>query len=393
MKLQASILILVITLLVAACAPRINETSGVPSDSAALKSPSLSETSAMEPWQKKWEDTLKAAHKEGNVIIYSSEGAEGRQALTQAFKKRYQLDIEYVSSGRSSMLTQKIFTERRAGLYMVDAFISGSTGMVTELKPAGILDRVEPELILPDVTEPEKLQQLWFGGSLYFIDETTRFILSFSAYPSFPLAFNTEIVRPEEIRSYKDLLKPKFKEKIILSNPTIAGSGAKWFQIQSNYIMNLDYMKELAKQNPLIMDDLRLMADWIARGKYYVGIAPKPVEITEFQRAGAPVDFYTPVEGTYLTSGGGNIVIIKKRPNPNATRIFLNWLLTQEGQSIFTQVSERQSRRLDISLGDISQNKLRQAGAKYFESEKEDILIKSDESYKVAKEVFGSLMR
>lgn len=393
MKLQGMLLALSILLSIIACTPQTKDISNIPPSADKAMLPSTSESTTRELWQKKWEDTLRAAQKEGKVIIYSSEGAEGRQALSQAFKKRYQLDVEYVSSGRSSMLTQKIFTERRAGLYMVDAFISGSTGMVSELKPAGILDRVEPELILPDVTEPEKLQKLWFGGSLYFIDETTRFILSFAAYPSFPLAFNTEIVKPEEIRSYKDLLKPKFKEKIILSNPTIAGSGAKWFQIQSNYIMNLDYMKELAKQNPLIMDDLRLMADWVARGKYYVGIAPKPVEITEYQRAGAPVDFYTPIEGTYLTSGGGNIVIIKNRPNPNATRIFLNWLLTQEGQSIFTQVSERQSRRLDISLGDISQNKLRQAGAKYFESEKEDILIKSDESYKIAKEIFGALMR
>lgn len=391
MKLQRLALILAISLIALSCAS-INERGKTQAPGASL-APSISETSALAPWQKKWEDTLKAAQKEGKLIIYSSEGAEGRQAMSEAFKRKYGLDIEYISNGRSSMLTQKIFTERRAGLYMVDAFISGSTSMVTELEPARILDPVEPELILPDVTEHEKVQKLWFGGYLYFIDETTHTILSFTAYPSFPLAFNTELVKPEEIKSYQGLLNPKFKEKIILSNPTVSGSGAKWFQIQSNYIMNVDYMKELAKQKPLIMDDLRLMAEWVARGKYFVGIAPKPVEITEFQRAGAPVDFYTPIEGTYLTSGGGNIVLIKNRPNPNATRIFLNWLLTQEGQSIYTQVTERQSRRLDISTGDISQTKLRQPGAKYFESEKEDILIKADESYKVAKDIFGSLMK
>ena len=45
-------------------------------------------------------------------------------------------------------------------------------------------------------------------------------------------------------------------------------------------------------------------------------------------------------EGTYGTAGSGILVIIKNRPHPNATKVFVNWLLSKEGQEVWTKSTE-----------------------------------------------------
>jgi ABC-type Fe3+ transport system substrate-binding protein len=53
-------------------------------------------------------------------------------------------------------------------------------------------------------------------------------------------------------------------------------------------------------------------------------------------------------EGSYATSGAGNLGIVKEPPHPNATRVFVNWLLGKEGQEIYTKAMGQATRRLDV---------------------------------------------
>jgi ABC-type Fe3+ transport system substrate-binding protein len=56
----------------------------------------------------------------------------------------------------------------------------------------------------------------------------------------------------------------------------------------------------------------------------------------------------TPAEGNYMTAGSGNLSIMKNYPHPNATKVFVNWLLGHEGQTIFTDSMGQGTRRLDV---------------------------------------------
>ena len=49
-----------------------------------------------------------------------------------------------------------------------------------------------------------------------------------------------------------------------------------------------------------------------------------------------------------ISGGSGNLAIIKKPPHPNATRVFVNWLLGKEGQEVFTNAMGQPTRRLDV---------------------------------------------
>ncbi len=58
--------------------------------------------------------------------------------------------------------------------------------------------------------------------------------------------------------------------------------------------------------------------------------------------------FPTLKEGTYVSTGNGGSVVIKDPPHPNATKVFINWLLSQNGQKTYIKAFGQATRRLDV---------------------------------------------
>lgn len=352
---------------------------------------SSSDTPDRKPWEKEWEKLIAMAKKEGTVVVYSTPGATVRQALVDPFSSQYGISLEWVTA-RGNETSERLSTQRKAGLYIVDVVITGSTTVLTDLKPKGFLAPLQPALILPDLADPAIIKNIWWNGELGWLD-TDHLVLGMCAYPSSPLAINTELVKPGEIRSYRDLLAPRWKGKIVMDDPTISGTGERWFGVVSSRIMDLDFMRQLAKQEPLISRERRLSVEWLARGKYAVMIAPDPTTTTEFINVGATIDTLEMQEGTYLTSGGGGIALLDKAPHPNAANVFINWLLTKEGQSLFSQSYGKQSARLDVTAQGLRPNEIRDPRAKYYRSDTEEEVIKIRELSKMAREIFATLLQ
>lgn len=388
-RIVAVVLLLGVLLLVA-CAPK-----GAATPAPAAPAPQPEErkvvpqvaATAKAAWEAEWEKVLEAGKKEGRVVVYGTFGAETRARLVRGFKDRYGMSLEVITA-KGAEVSEKLFAERRAGLYLADLYIGGSTTIVTQIKPAGVLDPLEPALILPEVLDPKA----WWRGNLDWVDRD-RLILAFLGYPSAPLGINTDHVKPAEMKSYRDLLNPKWKGKISMNDPTVAGTGAKLVGVIGMQITGLDFMRELVKQEPFILRDQRLQVDWLARGKYPIAIQPKTDVMGEARRAGAPITDLTPEEGTYMSSGSGCMALINRAPHPNAAKVFINWLLSKEGQTIFTQAQMAQSGRVDVTTEHLDPVEVRVPGKKYFEAYSEDFTKLQPEHMKIAAEIFGPLMK
>ncbi len=354
-----------------------------------LCTPSVKAQTALKGgWEANWKKTLDAAKNEGKVHIYSVASNAVRSALSKEFTKKYGIQLEFVTA-RGSELVEKLSSERRANIYLADLYIGGSTTPTTSFKPAGFLDPLKPLLVLPEVTNPK----LWYGGGLYFGDKEKQYVVCpvLTAANNY-LSVNADLVKPGEIKAYKDLLNPKWKGKIIINDPTIAGAGSRWFAVVADQFTGLDYMRDLAKQEPFLTRDQRLQAEWVARGKYAIAIGVQPDLQAEFIKAGAPIKTVIPEEGTWLGGGPGLIVYFNRAPHPNAAKIFVNWFLSKEGQTLYSKTAAAESARLDVPTDHLNKDDLRVPGVKYFISEDEEFLIKKTEyESKWAKEVFGSL--
>lgn len=383
MKRVLLLSILLIASLAFTCTPKAVSPASLAMSEAKVQE---KEASNMQPWEAIWNETLAQARKEGKVIIYSTSGAETTNAYSKAFEKSHGLKIE-VTAGRGPDITAKVLSERRAGLYIVDLYLGGGTTLGTQIKPAGVIEPLEPWLILPEVLDAGK----WWGGRLGWLDQEKK-ILSFLAYPSGDFAINTTLVKEGEIVSLRDFLNPKWKDKIVLNDPTIAGSGLKMFTIMYNK-MGPEYIQELIKQNPQILRDQRLQIEWLARGKYAIAPSPKPEILAEFIRAGAPIKSIIPKEGGYLSSGDGHVVIFKGAPRLAAAKVFSNWLLSREGQQVFSNAALTQSRRIDIDLSHINAEDRRKEGFAYSDVDSETDILEKPKYAAMASEYFKNLMK
>lgn len=336
-------------------------------------------------WEEKWNKIVAAGRKEGKVVLYSTIGVDARNAIGDAFNKKYGIQLEGVS-GAGAQITQKLLFERKASLYLADVSIGGLIRILGDLKPAGALERLDPLMMLPEVKEP----RFWYRGQLPWLDgENEHITLRMSLSVNTAFIINTAFVKPEEMRSVKDLLNPRWKGKIIMGDPSVASASATWFSFTVRSFGD-DFMRQLVKQEPMVLRDERLMAEWVAKGKYPVGLGIKNEHVYEMIKAGAPVVKYAPLE-TYLTSSGSCISLINKAAHPDAAVVFINWLLSREGQTVYSKVMEEQSAREDVSPDFLEPSGRRQPGVEYAQDSVELALFRV-EHLELAKEIFKPLI-
>ena len=310
-------------------------------------------------WQAEWDKTLQAARAEGRVVMYTTAGQDIRTAFTRIMKEKYGISMDYVT-GKGNEMSTKILTERRAGLYLADVYVAGGTSTMTTLVPEGVMDPIDRDFILPEVADASK----WYGNKLPYIDDD-KLLLGFRGGIFWPFSINTTQVKPAELVSFQDLLKPVFKGKIAMADPTIQGAANSFVTLASAYLMGPDYIKQLIQQEPFVSRDERLLTEWVARGKYSVLIGTKPDPITEFMKAGAPLLPIIPKEGSMIEPGSGTISVVNKRPHPNATKVFINWLLSKEGQTVYSEAAGIESAREDVSKAHLGAGLVREPGKKY----------------------------
>lgn len=337
-----------------------------------------------QPWEMSWEKTLKDAKKEGKVVLVGSIRPVFRDQLTRVFPAKFGIDVEVVSSTPTEMV-RKMKDERTAGLYLDDIWLGGTTAHLLMLKD--VRQPLEQVLVLPEVLKPEA----WWGGGLRWIDKE-RMTLAFMAYADATLGVNTDIVR-NEIKYFRDLLDTRWKGKIAMYDPTVSGQGLAIFGIMGDKVLGWDFWKQMIKQEPVITRDHRQMTEWLSRGKISASIGSVPEIFEDFIRAGAPIKAIVPGEGTYLHSSVGALSLIQNAPHPNAARVFINWLLTQEGQTIASKAMGTQSARIDVPTEHLSPQYVRQAGAKYIIGDDEEMVLKQAQHMKLAAEIFAPLMK
>jgi iron(III) transport system substrate-binding protein len=292
--------------------------------------------------QQEWQQTLETAKKEGKVVVSIPASAELRKQLDEVFRKRFGIEVE-VFAARGSSAVRRMADEFKAGVRHFDLHIGGSSSAVSGLLDENILDTVAPWLLLPEVKDPKQ----WWGGHIW-VDKAGRYIYSFQAYLTESIWYHTDLVKPAELTSYEDLLKPKFKGKIGFLDPRTPGAGdSNWAYMWE--IKGEDYLKKLVNQELLLGRDQRILAENLTKGRVAVMIGLTYYSYLPFVKAGLPIrPIGTLKEGTYGTGGSGNLTIVKSPPHPNATKIFVNWLLGREGQELFSKALGQATRRLDV---------------------------------------------
>jgi ABC-type Fe3+ transport system substrate-binding protein len=319
-------------------------------------------------WQADWDKTVKAAEEERELVIYMTQAFE--PVFRESFEKKFPKIKVAAVTGRGPELSQRIMSERRGGKYMADLYISGNITPLTVFYRAKILEPVRPLLLLPEVVDTSG----WFDGKHHYDDPDNRYIFVFEGTPrSGEITFNTKLVNLTEIKSYWDLLNPKWKGKIASVDPLVAGpiSAAQIF-FYKHPQLGPEYVRRLyAETNMTIVRSNEQLLDWLSAGKYAFGIGARQVDTAMTQ--GLPLNQFLPgslKEGSSVTAYNGTLSFFNRAPHPNAAKVAVNWLLSREGQTAWLDANQKSgglndSLREDISKEKVSEQARRVKGAKY----------------------------
>jgi len=211
--------------------------------------------------------------------------------------------------------------------------------------PEGILEPLEPLMLLPEVKDPKQ----WYGGHVW-VDNAKRFVYASQAFQTENMWINSQLMKADEVRSFDDLLDERLKHRIGMLDPRTGGSGAStWSYLRE--IKGEDYLKRLVGQKLALSRDQRVLAEILAKGKLALVIGLTYYSYAPFVKAGLPVaPLPAPKEGVYVAGGSGHLVVLKNAPHPHATKVFVNWFLSREGQELYARAMRQATRRLDVDV-------------------------------------------
>lgn len=351
---------------------------------AAADAPSASSRVS---WEVEWDMALKNSRKEARGFLFAGPGmATLRNAVIENMKSKFGIEMDLVIAPSTSLVS-RILAERRAGIYTGDVFVMGAEDLVGVLFPNQAADPMDGMLILPEVKNPA----LWLNGQIPFLDKEHRAI-SFQAEISSRMAYNTSLLKPEEVASFKDLLNLALKEKIVMLDPTISGSGSSWFYLAWKE-MGVDYLNALVKNQPVLIRDNRQLVEWVSRGKYAVAIGVSTPLVNNFVESGAPIALVPPLKEAREIRGGVSYSgVLSKAPHPNAAKVFINWILSKEGQTTFSKITGVASRRVDVPTDFLDKDAVLNPKVTYVSRESEQDFLEKKNAQQIAKEIFAPLL-
>ncbi len=330
-----------------------------------------------------WDETLAKAKKEGKLVAaLGGSASRSYRPIFKYFENKFGIRT-VVSTGGGTRQTDRLLAERGAGKYKVDIFMVGPTTGNRRIIANGAADPIKPLLFLPDVLDQSK----WYQGRHHYSDPEERYIFALSGNAEFSpvsMRFNTDrlsIKDAKKIDSVWTFLDKRFTGKIVALPPTTGGASGTYLVAGVHPDMGEKYLRRLFDPELKVhfTVDFRQIADGVAKGKYTMAIFAGSAgrDIDRLGRRGLPVKNFgrmlkKPLKERPLLQGTGsrnNLMVVNRRPHPNATKVFVNWFLSREGQTIMQTKSDRtpdQSFRNDITeLGKVSPAEVRRPDIDY----------------------------
>jgi iron(III) transport system substrate-binding protein len=294
-----------------------------------------------------WDQIVEKAKKEGVVVVHGAPGKNYEAALTAGFQKTYP-EIKVRFSGASNAVEiPKVMRERQAGIYDWDVWSSGASSVMLTLKPAGFFQPLKP-ILRPGIMDDSK----WVGGfAAGWMDNEQMLFYAFDGTVQNPVMINADFIEPDSIKTIADLLKPEFAGKIVWHDPRVNGTGNGTSQTLYRNIGE-EKLVQLYKSKIVYSSNGHQIAEWVVRGRYPIVIGLDENSLGEFLAQGLgkniqPVsDDVLPIQ--QISMGFGGVGFVDRAPHPNAAIVYINWLLSKEGQEGWTRVP-RNSRHTDVN--------------------------------------------
>jgi iron(III) transport system substrate-binding protein len=270
-------------------------------------------------------ELIAAAKKEGKVAFYTAMDLAFAQRLGKAFEAKYGIATRVERSGAERIFT-RIGQEYKSNINAVDVVNTADQAHCIIWKRNGWLQPYLPEEVA------KHYDKAYYDPDALHV--TTRILVS-------PLGYNTNLVKKEDApKSFKDLLDPKWSGKLVKAHPAYSGTIMNaTFQIARD--LGWEYFEKLAAQKVMQVQSATDTPKKISLGERAVMVDGAGYLVIRYKEEGQPVEIIYPEEGTPLATGPS--AVFKAAPNPNAARLFQNWMHSREAQQFLVDWARQYS--------------------------------------------------
>jgi iron(III) transport system substrate-binding protein len=256
---------------------------------------------------------LQGAKKEGELMLYTSLVPEDITAISAAFEKKYGVKLK-VWRANSEKVLQRAVTEARAGRNDADVVETNGPQLESLYREKGLQPLRSPHI--KDLM-PQALQKHghWVG---------TRINM-------FVQSYNTSLVKKDELpKTYADLANPRWKGRL-----GIEAEDEDWFAMIVKELgeeQGLRLFREIARVNGFsVRKGHTLLAGLVASGEIPLALTTYSHGAEKMKHKGAPVEWFAIAPAIGRANGIG---VMQKPPHPHAAALFVDFLLSPEGQVI-----------------------------------------------------------
>jgi ABC-type Fe3+ transport system substrate-binding protein len=268
---------------------------------------------------------VEGAKNEKKVVFYTTMDLPQTIQVVHDFVQKYPFLAFELHPLEAETLVKRVQDEARSGMFKWDVLIGGG----------GLLQPLVDEKLVVSYHSPQR------EGISDALNDAEGFWSGYYISP-YVLGYSTALVREEEIpKSYDELLDPRWKGNQIAidreAHGLLRGLSEAWGSDKA-----VAYLNRLAGQQPVIAATSIAVVDSLHTGNVSMAIARAPVIHGYKKKLASPIDwlFLEPVVAQLDA-----VMLSSRSPHPNAARLFVDFVLSKEGQSALTSVHQIPVRR------------------------------------------------
>lgn len=319
-RLITAMLGAVLAMSLAACG---SESSGTNGGGGSTAEPARSPSSSMT-------SLAAAAAKEGALTWYTTFADSDIQPVLAAFNKQYPaVKVKYLRLS-ADKLPARISTEQKGGKYVADV-VEGDSPQIAQLIKAGALQPYDP----PDNPPLPAGLKLPEGYQTVVYALTTV------------IAYNPAALKQKGMTaptSWQDLTKSEWKGQF-----SVDPYAVNWYDglvTSMGHDAALQLIKNLGKNSPRLVESHTQALTQVQSGEPVAAATAYAYKAAQF-KADSPdtIDFFN---SNPLPTSLNLIDVVKNAPHPNAAKLFVDWVISQQGQKAIEDLTTHTSLRSDV---------------------------------------------
>jgi iron(III) transport system substrate-binding protein len=259
---------------------------------------------------------VEAAKKEGKVIWYTSTPIEDAQRIVDLFQKETGIKVEMFRSGGSAIL-RRFQQETSAGRIAVDVITHSDPSAADTLSKKGLFVPFKPKNFekIPDAAKDKDGNHIAQRLNLMTI-----------------YLRNDKVPRSEEPKTWSDLLDPKYKGKMVTTDPSFTALQVSVVGMMAK-LRGWDFYEKLRQNDVMIVQGNQQVSDMLKRGERVIAAGALDSYAADDRRDGHPIRTLYPADGVFVIPSPTSVV--KGAPDPNAAKLFAEFMIGDAVQNMF----------------------------------------------------------